>query len=388
MEAVLSQREAERVRVLYEYGILNTLPEQVYDRIVGLAAELCQTPVAVFSLADRSRLWFKAKTGMDGSEAPLEASFCAHALATNEMLIVKDATKDERFAKNPLVVDSPNIRFYSGTPVRASNGEPIGTLCVIDLEPRDLSQAQVKILQELGKEIEAHLELRKSIRQLRDMADERAVFSSMLAHDARNLLATIVGGLSSQTGEDDMARLGLEAVTQLSRMLEGFVEVQQEDFKGISAAPKVVSLQEWFDSTALNIKLRTEISGLKFESYLELKQHEISTDLDLLNRIVNNLIENSLRECNLGDLIKFSLKQIGPMRYQLAIEDQGPGIAVEYRDQVFEPYFSRRSNGEVGLGLGLTFCRVAVRALGGGIELEHPEEGGVRFLLEFGSLVD
>jgi GAF domain-containing protein len=125
-------REQQRIKILRHYQVLDTPPEEEFDDLAALAAQVCGTPIAMISLVDEDRQWFKAKYGMTESETPREQSFCAHALHQSEMLIVPDATLDERFVNNPLVTGKPGIRFYAGAPLISPKDATLGTLCVID----------------------------------------------------------------------------------------------------------------------------------------------------------------------------------------------------------------------------------------------------------------
>src|SRR5260221_3207442 len=165
-------RESERLAALQAYQILDTLPEQQFDDIVTLAAAICETPIALLTLIDEERQWFKARKGLAVPETPREIAFCAHAILTDDVFEVQDATGDERFAGNPLVTGEPHIRFYAGAPMITDAGLPIGTVCVIDREPRQLSAHQKTALQALARHVVALLELRNRIEE-RNRAEER-----------------------------------------------------------------------------------------------------------------------------------------------------------------------------------------------------------------------
>ena len=164
-------RERRRLAALDGYAILDTAPEAAFDDIVTIASEICQVPMALISLVDSKRQWFKAALGLDVSETPREIAFCAHAIQQQSTLIVEDATQDSRFAENPLVTGDPNLRFYAGTPLQTSEGEALGTLCVLDTQPRVLSPRQHAALQALGRQVMSQLEYRKSL--LKQRADQR-----------------------------------------------------------------------------------------------------------------------------------------------------------------------------------------------------------------------
>ena len=155
-----------RLQVLREYGVLDTPPEREFDEITALAAQICGVRVAMISLVDETRQWFKARVGMPAEGHPREHSFCAHALSRSEPLVVEDARKDPRFATSPLVTGEPFIRFYAGAPLVAPGGEILGTLCVIDDVERDLTPEQGRALELLAREVMTHLELRRKVVEL------------------------------------------------------------------------------------------------------------------------------------------------------------------------------------------------------------------------------
>jgi diguanylate cyclase (GGDEF)-like protein len=174
MIAPLPENESERLKVLNEYAILDTLPEQAYDDIVRCASIICDTPIALITLVDDVRQWFKAKVGLETPETLREHAFCAHAIINpNEVMVVTDAEKDERFATNPLVTGDPNIRFYAGAPLVTPTGEALGTICVIDRVSRQLEPKQIEALQALSRQVVAQLELRHGIINLEQIILER-----------------------------------------------------------------------------------------------------------------------------------------------------------------------------------------------------------------------
>jgi PAS domain S-box-containing protein len=163
MKAPLPENEAERLAELRGLGILDTPPELAYDELSALAAYICQTPVALISLVDEDRQWFKSRVGWTTGETPREWAFCAHAILEPDLLVVPDASADERFATSPLVTSSPGIRFYAGAPLVTADGHALGTLCVIDHKPRQLSAEQARALRALSHQVVAQLRLHKQL---------------------------------------------------------------------------------------------------------------------------------------------------------------------------------------------------------------------------------
>lgn len=167
MHYPLPQNEPERLAKLLEYEVLDSLPEQSYDDLTAIAAHICGTPIALVSLLDSDRQWFKSRHGIDIVETPREQAFCNYTITQPDaMLVVPDALQDERFQENPLVLENPSIRFYAGTSLISPEGMPLGTLCVIDHTPRELTSQQREVLCALGRQVMAQLELRRKATQL------------------------------------------------------------------------------------------------------------------------------------------------------------------------------------------------------------------------------
>ncbi len=166
MSAPLPKNEKKRIQVLWQYDVLDTVPEELFDDLTELAACICETPIALISLVDEDRQWFKSKIGLTLKETSRDISFCAHAILHKGLLIVPDTTKDERFKNNPLVTGKPKIRFYAGAPLTTSTGHGLGTLCVLDQKPHQLRPEQKSALTILARHIMSQLELRRRIREL------------------------------------------------------------------------------------------------------------------------------------------------------------------------------------------------------------------------------
>ncbi|MDB4941455.1 MAG: sensory box protein [Labilithrix sp.] len=198
-------RERERLAALQELQLLDTLPEQVFEDVVAVASALCGTPVSMFSLVDETRQWFKARLGFDGEETPRDIALCSHAILGDELLEVPDARQDARFADNPLVT-SAGLRFYAGMPIRSPGGLPIGTLCVIDSMPRELTAAQRKALAALARQLEYVLFARAQILEAQDRERRVRALEVLLRETNEDAMreATLLSALMEQMPEPIM----------------------------------------------------------------------------------------------------------------------------------------------------------------------------------------
>ena len=197
--------EARRVAALNSYEILDTAREQDFDDLAAIASQVCGTPIAVVNLVSTTRQWFKAEVGLGVRETPLETSFCGHAILAVDFMMVEDATQDPRFDCNPLVTGEPGLRFYAGALLKTPDGLPIGTMCVLDYQPRELDEHQIRTLKLLARQAMTQIELRKSVadhqaalRAQEQATEQQRLLSFELKHRMKNTL-TMVQAIANQT---------------------------------------------------------------------------------------------------------------------------------------------------------------------------------------------
>lgn len=198
--------DAERLRTLRAYKILDTKPEERFDELTRLAALICGVPISLISLIDTDRQWFKSKFGLDLQETPRAQAFCTHAIMQPDLFVVPDASKDERFKNNPLVTGDLHVRFYAGEPLAARDGHVLGTLCVIDRVPHTLSDAQKEALRIVGRLVIANFELKRDLQELRDALAREAAGNASGA--SGNNLDQIISRLQGMASDLQAVREG------------------------------------------------------------------------------------------------------------------------------------------------------------------------------------
>ena len=219
-EAGFADNEARRLMTLHGLGILDTPREDRFDRYTRIAAQTFGTPMALISLVDQDRQWFKSTVGLDVDETPRDISFCAHAILGDAVFEVRNARRDPRFRDNPLVLESPNIRFYAGAPLKASNGDKLGTLCVIDSEPRQLSSDEMTRLGDLADMVVGEmLKRRDAVSARPDCAAEPVTavdfFDAIPAEPGSTVLLFDIDDVLTSHGDANSAVCPAEVFTHL-----------------------------------------------------------------------------------------------------------------------------------------------------------------------------
>lgn len=226
--AAFPKDEKDRIRKLLDYKVLDTDAETAYDDLVAIAAQICDTDISLVSLIDSDRQWFKAKTGIETTETPRDIAFCSHAILQPQVMVIPDARLDPRFATNPLVAGEPFIRFYAGAPLITPDGYALGTLCVIDSKPKELTAAQIAALEALSRQAVTQLEMRLMLQQLNQEAIEK--------EKAQTALEQINAQLETRVAERT------EAIQQKNKELQETLRELQHARSHLVHSEKIASL--------------------------------------------------------------------------------------------------------------------------------------------------
>lgn len=384
---MITKLDQERIQALMSYDIMDTPNEADYDEIVRLASWICGTPISLITLLDDKRQWFKAKEGVDVDETPIEYAFCAHAIHGDDVMIVTDATKDDRFKDNPLVTGRPDIRFYAGMPLKTPKGVNLGTLCVIDTKPNSLTDGQVEALRILSHQVIKNLEMRLKMRELKDALhryDEQSKkmaemdrfktrLLSIIGHDVRNPMATLLS-LIEVASEGDIDPEELNELRKYMKMqigasmelLNNLVDWGVQNHDGQPQTEKIEA------NDLLNTVL-TGASVMAARKGITLKQETstpvmVQIDANMIRFVIRNLVQNAIKFTDQGSISVGCIER--PSSVDLYVRDTGSGMTSEQVLHLFD-WTNRNSTkgtrGESGSGLGLIMCKEFVDAHGGDI---------------------
>lgn len=290
IKAELPVDETERLEVLRRYEILDTDPEKEFDDITHLASYICGAPIAMISLVDAERQWFKSKVGTTTSETPRDIAFCAHGILQAEVFVVKDAQADERFADNPLVTGESQVRFYAGAPLIAPDGHALGMLCVNDRVAREITPEQKRALEALSRQVVAQLELQRSVRQLKETVAEKERADAKLEETHKQLMVA-----SRQAG---MAEIAGNVLHNVGNVLNS-VNVSSSVIADKVRASKVVNLGKVAEMMRTHEHhladfLVNDSKGRQLPGYLaSLASHLVEEQgqiLDEVGSLVNNVV--------------------------------------------------------------------------------------------------
>ncbi|AFV86478.1 GAF domain-containing hybrid sensor histidine kinase/response regulator [Alteromonas mediterranea] len=390
MEAApLPDNEDERLAELLSYDVLDTEAEQLFDDLTTLASQICDTPIALISLIDPDRQWFKSRVGLDAEETSREIAFCSHAILQDDVFEIPNASLDPRFHDNPLVTGAPDIRFYAGAPLVSPSGHAIGTLCTIDRKPRKLTESQKTSLQTLSKSVVAHLELKRKNRELERTSQFRSDFLSYVSHEIRTPLNAINTFSRLLEGEAQKLKLPESFTTPLShvtqsgeRLLEivnSVLDIKQIEAGKMRVMPRAVSTHDFFTHLFSLTKIRAEDGGITFTTTIDSRVPDtLFFDDTKFGQVALNLLSNAIKFTSRGKSVSAQVKYKND-KLIFNVIDQGIGISEEDQKRLFTP-FERMENAHQisGTGLGLNISKRLIELMDGTIKVSSKVNEGTR----------
>ncbi|WP_306210424.1 GAF domain-containing sensor histidine kinase [Actinoplanes sp. RD1] len=389
MLEVLERREPERLAALHAYDVLDTPREADFDDIAELAAQLCDAPIALVSLVDSDRQWFKARVGLDVCETSREGSFCTYAMRGDDVMQVPDALADPRFATSPLVLGAPHVRFYAGAPLVSPGGQPLGSLCVIDRQPRLLTPAQSQGLRTLARHVVGQLELRQYARGV-DAANDRLraadrvkdEFIARVNHELRTPLTSINGylealedGLPPATAATFLDRIRRNS-DRLTSLVDDMLLAAELGARSVRLDRCATDLGTLAREVAAGNRVLAEAQGLRVVVDAGAPLYAYA-DGRRLRQALDRLMLNAVKFTPQGT-ITVRVRAAGADTV-VEVADTGIGLAPGEAARMFQP-FRRGSEAErteiQGAGLGLSIVREIVEQHGGTVAVRSaPGEG-------------
>lgn len=381
-------QEAQRIEVLKKYEILDTPPDRSFDKFTQLAAELLEVPVAIISLVDTDRIWFKSSHGLEIQEIGREAGLCSTAILSDKPYVVEDALTDTQARANSLVTGDVGLRFYAAIPLKTSEGCNLGTFCVIDKKPGKLTPGKERILQTLAdlvmRQMELQLEARLAVRHQHELL-------STAAHDLKNPLS-VMPVLAEMILENKFDPVAIEKMAvqirtagkRMARTLDELLETAREETSQVHLKLNTFDLAILVQRVIASNEALARNKNLQLD-YLGEEECMIYGDERRLTEVIDNLVNNAIKFSPRGKSIVVSLES-GDGKAILTVKDQGQGLTRNDLNNLFRPFMSLSATPtgeERSTGLGLSLVKNLVDAHHGSIHARSEGHGrGATFIVE------
>ena len=389
----IPKNEKYRQIAVEKYGLLDTLSEENFDNITSIMAYVCDVPISLITLLDKKRNFLKSHYGVPFNESPREISFCGHAINSDDPItVIKDSREDERFIGNPLVTEHKAI-FYAGAPLIDGDGFKLGTLCVYDTKPRELTSQQKDALLAMSKQVVNLFEQRYQnlkLRQLRDKLEKRnedlKKFASVVSHDLKSPLANIIS-LTELLEDDNKDILNEESLQYLEYLrtssyslkdyIDGILNFYKSDDLVQNKKENILIgnlLEELKQITDSEHKATFHISG---------NTNELFVNKSALMQVLVNLITNGIKYNSKSEIvIDISIEETSD-QYEFSVTDNGNGIPQDYLEKIFDLFTVvgvEDRDGNVGTGIGLATVKKIIQNLCGNIAVSSTEKQGSTFV--------
>lgn len=379
--ADLPINEKERLTTLFSYGILDTEHEKVFDNLTILASEICECPIAMISLVDANRQWFKSRIGINIDCTTRDVALCAHAILQDEIFEICDTLLDERFADNPLVTTSPQIRFYAGAPLKSSSGLNIGTICVASDRPKSLNSNQKRALDTLASSVMSQLELKLQNTKLILANSYKQSFLSNVSHEVRTPLNAIIG-LSDLMSKNSELAIQFPAVAsnmskidysgkQMLKTINALLEIGKIDAGVLDLEITQSNISDYIKFIVNNLMLKANEKSIKFDVQLA-NDIPLTVKIDeaKFGCILSNIINNAIKFSHANSTVVISASILRDTLL-LKVTDTGIGIHSEKIPYLFNQFAQiTKQQGSESAGLGLSITKGLVELMSGHIDVQ------------------
>lgn len=382
--AATPANEPERLQELYRLELLDTPYETEFDELVQLASQICNTPMSLISLIDRDRQWFKARKGLEPPGTPRDVSFCAHAILGSGCFVVNDTQDDDRFVDNPLVTGDPHLRFYAGVPLTTESGHNLGTICILDTVPRDLTRDQEQALTMLSglamKLFEGRIHnklLHQKQKRLQELSQTQSRIISIVSHDVRNPLGSLrsmldmmEAGLLDPEETAEMLAVGKRQVDSTTEMLNNLVDWGSMQLQNRPPEKRLLNLHDLVTSKFAKFQVAARLKSNRLVNDVP-DDFTVESDENALRFVLRNLVSNAMKFTE-GGRICIGAYRDADGRGRVQVTDTGMGMSEEVRSRLFAAHHRQSALGtqrEKGSGLGLVLVQEYLDKIGGRVEV-------------------
>lgn len=389
----LPKNELERLAAVKSYNLLDTLPEADYDNITELVASICNIPIALITVLDENRNYFKSHYGIPFNQTARDISFCGYTILEDDILVVNDARKDDRFVNNPLV-DEENAIFYAGVPLINPEGFTLGTICVFDHVPRELTESQLNALKTLGNQVVNLLELRRknfrletAKKELEERNEQLKSFASHVSHDLKSPLSNIMS-LTDLLRDENKNHLSEESISYID-YIEGSATILKDYIDGILRHYKTDELlkekKESVQFSEIAEDLKQLLISKKTDQLIYSEATITNINKPALTQILINLVDNALKYNDKSERsVVINYESLNDF-HRFSVKDNGIGIAKDKQEHIFKIFKTVKSEfSKSSTGIGLSTVKNLVEKLGGAIFVCSEENKGSTFSFTIG----
>ncbi len=380
-------REPARLRALRRLNLLDTAAEEAFDRISRLATRLLDVPIALVSLVDANRQFFKSAVGLaepwaSSRETPLPASFCKHVVASGEPLVLDDAREHPSHCFNEAIREL-GVVAYLGCPLTTADGHVLGSFCIIHTEPHRWTEAEIGIVRDLARSVMTEIGLRAASAELEASLRVRDKVLAIVSHDLRSPLQTIAtaAAILELDADDDAQRAHIGSIQgsagHMKRMISDLLDASTLELGKLTLEPEVLLIDELLEEVALSLSARAEERSLTVEHSAD-PRLTVLADRDRIPQVLLNLADNALRLTPTGGVIELCAERVDD-EIVVSVADTGPGVPAAELPRIFDWYWHAATADGGGTGLGLSIAKGIVEAHGGRIWAENRAGGGARF---------